>query len=346
MPMGTVAPVWRQQFCDPAGNPLAHGSVEVYTAGTAAHAIVYQDQTVSVPHPWPMVLDAGGFTSKPIFLIPGSYHFYVKDAGGVLQWDDDLISSVPSSSLDVDTPATFGEAVTLGTVVYESTGQGSLTAGLWYKTSTTNAYSSSSATIVGLATADYAAGATGFVRLVGRMTKLSGLVVGAVYYATTTPGAMTNVKPATNVLQIGIPDSTSSLLLAIVVAGQFQTWTPSGGIANVVGELHIGGNTTITGTFGVSGAVALSSTLSAGATTLASLTVTGAATVGGTLGVTGVTTLGTVNAGLITSSTTMQSRTSLQSVVARRRFPRGGERARSMEAVLADQSQLYRASAL
>ena len=92
--MGTVAPVWRQQLSDAAGNPLAHGTIEVFVAGTTVHAVVYQDQTVSVPHPWPIPLNAGGMTAEPLFLLPGAYHFYVKDVAGVLQWDDDLISAV------------------------------------------------------------------------------------------------------------------------------------------------------------------------------------------------------------------------------------------------------------
>jgi hypothetical protein len=291
MPMGTVAPVWRQQFCDPAGHPFANGTIEVFVAGTVAHAVVYQDQTVTVPHPWPIPLNAAGMTSEAMFLLPGSYHFYVKDAAGVVQWDDDLVSSVPSASLDVDTPAVFGESVTYGTVVYDSIGLGGKTPGLWYKTSATNDWSSSAATVVGLATADFAAGASGSVRLVGRMTKLTGLVVGTVYYASTTPGVMTNVKPATNILQIGIPDSTSSILLAIVVAGQFQMWTPSGGVATVVGQLHVGGDAVFSGALAVSGATSLQGV------TATSLTVNGPTNLGatgvtGNLGVTGALTVG------------------------------------------------------
>ena len=262
-----------------------------------------------------------------MFLLPGAYHFSVRDAAGVVQWDDDLISSVPSSSLDVDTPATFGEAVTLGQVVYESVGLGGLTAGLWYKTSTANDWSSSAATIVGLATADYASGATGFVRLVGRMTKLSGLVVGAVYYASAVPGGMTNVRPASNILQIGIPDSTSSILLAIVVAGQFQNWTPSGGIATVVGELHVGGNTTITGTFNVSGASSLADLTVNNALTvlggshLGSTAVTGDVTVSSTLAVTGAARVGFLQVGGPSAA-----------------FPAWRNTGAVMEAVLADSS--------
>jgi hypothetical protein len=347
MPMGTVAPVWRQQFCNPAGQPFAHGTIEVFMAGTDVHAVVYQDQTVTVPHPWPIPLNAAGMTAEAMFLLPGSYHFYVKDAAGVLQWDDDLVSAVPPSSLDVDTPATFGEAVTLGTVVYESIGLGGKTAGLWYKTTTANDWSSSAATVVGLATADYASGATGFVRLVGRMTKLSGLVVGSVYYASATPGVMTPVKPATNILQIGIPDSTSSILLAIVVAGQFQAWTPSGGIATVVGELHVGGNTVLSGALSVVGAASFPGGVTgglavSGATTLASLSVTGTASVTGattlaSLTVTGTTTLGAVNTGLIVA-TTVQANNVFQIGGGTAAFPAWRRTGARMEAVLADQS--------
>ena len=116
----------------------------------------------------------------------------------------------PPSSLDVDTPATFGKG-DVGHGGLQSIGLSGRQRASEYKTTTANDWSSSVATVVGLATADYAAGATGFVRLVGRMTKLSGLVVGAVYLRGRHAGHDDEHQARHNVLQIGIPDSTSSI---------------------------------------------------------------------------------------------------------------------------------------
>jgi hypothetical protein len=97
MPNLLVAPVTRQQFLDNNGNPLSAGTVEVFLAGSVVHAVVYQDAAGTTPHPWPITLNGGGRTTAPMFLRPGSYHFYYKNALGAEMWEDDLIAQSPAA---------------------------------------------------------------------------------------------------------------------------------------------------------------------------------------------------------------------------------------------------------
>jgi hypothetical protein len=114
-----------------------------------------------------------------------------------------------------------GEALTLNQCVYLSDGSGSKTSGRWYKCDAANTYSSTLPE-VGIALATSTIGQTLLVRISGSVTGLTGLSVGAKYYASGTAGAITSTAPA-NRRELGQADTTTSLVLAPNPSS--TTWT-------------------------------------------------------------------------------------------------------------------------
>jgi hypothetical protein len=153
-----------------------------------------------------------------IFLSPGkSYKFVLSpstdtDPPTSPIWTQDNISTVPPSTVDLDVIGTAGEDLAINDAVYLSAGDGSRVAGRWYKTDADNNYSSSTATHVGMMPAALSSGASGSIRLQGRLTGLTSLTAGTPYYASATAGALTATAP-TNARTIGVADSTTTLLL-------------------------------------------------------------------------------------------------------------------------------------
>lgn len=211
-PQGTVMPYARIQLLTNTGAVCASCELNVYQAGTTTRTNTYSDSTLSTANANPVVLDSAG--RAIVYLTTGtSYRFILTNSGGgTTYWDQDNITAVPGSSGNLDITATAGEALSAGDVVYLSDGTGSLTTGRWYRTDSDNAYSSSTAGLIGFATAAISSAATGTVRIAGRMTGLSGLTAGELYYASATAAALTASPPA-NGRFVGEADSTSTLVL-------------------------------------------------------------------------------------------------------------------------------------
>lgn len=215
MSTGTVSPFVKLQFCDDNGDPLAGAQLFVYEASTTTKATTYTDVNLLVPNTNPIVLDAAG--RCVIFLEAGSFKYVLApstdtDPPTSPYWTVDGVGNVPASSVDTDVDGVAGEDILAGDAVYLSDGSGGQTAGRWYKTDASDAYSSSAAGMVGLSPAAISTAATGSIRLSGRVTGLSGLTAGSVYYADTTPGVLT-LTPPTNARQVGMADTITSLVV-------------------------------------------------------------------------------------------------------------------------------------
>lgn len=214
MAQGTLAFFPLLQAFDNNGDPVSGAKAYWYLAGTSTPVNVYTTVGLTTPHAVPVVADAYGRFAE-IYLTPGvSYKLDLKTSGGVslTGYPADNISAVPVSGQDVDVTATAGENITTGQAVYLSDGSGSLTAGSWYRADADALYSSVSPQI-GMAPDAIAIGTTGTVRIAGRITDLSSLVVGSTYYVSATAGAITATAPS-NRRVMGVADTATSLILA------------------------------------------------------------------------------------------------------------------------------------
>ncbi len=216
---GTVMPTPRQGFMDAEGDDPCNGcKLYHYAAGTSTLRDVYIDVSLTTAHAQPVVLNSSGRpqnsgTETTIYLQQGlSYRFALFSANDVQIWDQDNVIAMPSASGNIDLTGTAGEALAAGDVVYLSDGSGSLTAGRWYKADADNTYSSTTAPFVGVAAATISSAASGTIRVAGRVTGLSGLTGGELYYVSATAAAMTATPPA-NARFIGAADSTTTLVV-------------------------------------------------------------------------------------------------------------------------------------
>lgn len=211
MATGTVMPSPVFTGFDNNGDPLSGGKLYTYAAGTTTPLATYTDVGLLTPNANPIILDSGGRAT--VFLRSTSYKFVLKTSADVTVWTQDNVSAVPNTQVDLDVTATAGEALTAGDAAYISAGDGGRSVGRWYKTDADNTYASSTAGMVGMVPTDIASGDSGSVRLSGRLTGLSGLTIGAPYYASATAGLITTVAP-TNARFIGVADSLTSVVLA------------------------------------------------------------------------------------------------------------------------------------
>lgn len=207
---GTVMPVPRAAYYDANGDPCAGCKLYAFETGTNTDLAVYQEVTLTTAHAQPVVLDAAGRAT--IFLQNRTYRFRLDSSADVTIWTVDGVAAVPTASGNIDVSAVAGEAISVGEVIYLSDGSGSLTDGRWYRADADNAYSSSTAPIVGIATSAITTGATGTARIAGRVTGLSGLSAGDLYYVSATTGSLTSTEP-TNSRFLGAADSTTTLVL-------------------------------------------------------------------------------------------------------------------------------------
>jgi hypothetical protein len=211
MAVGTVAPNPKFHGFDNDGNPLSGGLLYTYSAGTTTPLDTYSDVNLTTPNANPVVLDAAGRAT--IYLTPASYKFIQKDSAGNTIWTQDNVSATLPFNVDLDVEGTAGEDLIAGQAVYLSGGDGGQTAGQWYLADADLDYASTTAGMVGLVPADIASGATGSIRLLGRVTDLSGLIVGAQYYVSSTAGEITATQP-TLARFIGIAESVTTLVIA------------------------------------------------------------------------------------------------------------------------------------
>ncbi|HYE86358.1 MAG TPA: hypothetical protein VEA16_08380 [Vicinamibacterales bacterium] len=214
-----VMPVPRQVFLDNNGNPCSGCKVYTYDAGTTTARFVYSDPSLSTTLPNPFTLNASGRpqtsggTETNVYPAATSYKWELRTSADVVIWTADNVAHVPAAAGNVDlSDQTAGEALAAGDVVYLSDGSGGGNVGQWYKADADNTYSSSTAGMVGMVPSAIASGGTGTIRLAGRVTGLSGLTAGELYYASATAGALT-ATPPTNARQIGEAQSTTVLIL-------------------------------------------------------------------------------------------------------------------------------------
>lgn len=208
---GTVAPVPVWTLLDSDGNPLVSGKLYTYAAGTSTPIATYTSSTLATPNANPVIADAAGRVE--IWLSPGTaYKFQCDNSADVTQWTVDNVEGVPLTNLALDITGTAGESLSAGDAVYLSDGSGGATAGRWYKTDSDNTYSSSAAPMAGMVQDAIASAATGSIRLQGRITGLSGLIAGTIYYAGATAGSLTSTAPA-NSLFMGAADSSTTFVL-------------------------------------------------------------------------------------------------------------------------------------
>lgn len=218
---GTVIPPPVFTAFDNSGNIIPSGKLCSYLTGSATPVNTYTTAALNVANSNPVVMDSAGRAT--VFLTPGvTYRFTLLTAGsdatcatGSTMWTADGITAGPSASTTLSTLGTAGEAISAGDVVYLSNGSGALTAGRWYKADADNAYSSSTATSVGMAPNAISNGSSGTIQLGGQFTMPAAtLTAGTDYWASATAGALTSSEPA-NSRRIGRADTTQTLILTI-----------------------------------------------------------------------------------------------------------------------------------
>lgn len=210
MLIGTLTPTPYQTVFDANGNPVSGALINVYAAGTLNRIDTFTDVDLAVANTNPIVADSAG--RYVAFLTPNiSYKYIITDAAAVAIRTQDNILTVGNSN--VDTPGIAGGAITVGDAVYMSDGTGGETAGRWYPTDADFTFRSTTPQLIGFSLGTLIAGATGTIRVAGRMPGLAGLVAGSTYYLSTAAGALTTVAP-TNGRVVGMADSTTSLILA------------------------------------------------------------------------------------------------------------------------------------
>ena len=214
----TISPWVRQQFFDNDGVPLASGKVYAYAAGTSTPLDTY-DAASGSANTNPIILDSSGICD--MWLGPYSYKFEIKDSADVLLQTIDGVSAIPLTNVDLLITGTAGENLTMGNSVYLSDGTVG-TAGRWYKTDSDVAASSTLAKYTGFVPANITSGETGSIQIQGKVTGLSALSPGSVYYAAATAGDITSSAPA-NAKPIGVADSTTSLIIPAGTAEATET---------------------------------------------------------------------------------------------------------------------------
>ena len=243
---GTIAAAFHQQELDNNGDPLSGGLVYTYEAGTSTPLSTYTDATLGTANANPTVCDSAG--RYAMYFGPYSYKVIVKTPAGATLYTRDVVAAVPATNVDLDISGTAGTTLSAGDSVYMSAGDGGLTAGSWYKTDADFTYASSLAKTYGFVPSAISSGNVGSIRKSGRITGLSGLTAGTVYYASATAGGITSSAPA-NALAVGQADSTSSIVFPIgadvsdltadVVALQTLTANAQGSQATIDARLDV-----------------------------------------------------------------------------------------------------------
>jgi hypothetical protein len=212
----TATPSPFQLAQDNSGKIINNACVWTYVAGSTTAATTYSTAT-GTANTNPIRSDsAGRFTA---FLAAGNSYKYVYESActppshGTVLKTVDGIAAVPASGVNVDVAGTAGETLLAGAVVYLSDGSGGTVAGQWYNATSANAYSSNAATMVGIAPSAVASGAASTFRISGRVTGLTGLIVGSVHYVGASAGTLTATAPA-NARAVGAADTATTLDLA------------------------------------------------------------------------------------------------------------------------------------
>lgn len=222
MANGTPLPFVKSQWFTDAGAIASGYKLFFYLAGTTTKTLTYSDAAMTSLNANPLVLDSSGRGN--VFLPSGVSVKVVMapptdtDPPTSPVWTVDGVTSVPGQSLTTDVSGRAGENIAAGEVVYLSDGTAGTTAGRWYLASNANAYKSSRASMIGIAPAAIAIGATGAIRRAGLLDVVGALTAGAIYYVGSTPGTMTSTEPAAGTPRrvVGVADS----LVTFVVMGE------------------------------------------------------------------------------------------------------------------------------
>ena len=226
----TIAPVPFHQFSDSNGNPASGYRLFSYSAGTTTKLNTYADSAGGTAQSNPITLDAAGRPASPIFLGPYSYKFVLAPPGtddppASAEWTADSVSATPPFNVDLDVAGTAGETLLVNDCVYLSDGSSGRTSGRWYKTDQDFPAFSTLARVIGFVTVGGAAAASITVRRGGRLTGLTGLTAGSVYYVSATAGAITLTAPA-NPRRVAMADSTTSIIIAAELPEAFKGYIP------------------------------------------------------------------------------------------------------------------------
>lgn len=245
---GTPAPFIVFHEHTDAGAPAAGYKLFTYLAGTTTKADTFTDVGLTVPNANPIILDSAGRAT--IFMAPSSLKFVFTsptdtDPPTSPIWTRDNIGAIPVTNVDLDIQGTAGEDLTAGQGVYLSAGDGGRTAGRWYLWDADNTYSSVTANALGMVPASIATGVAGSIRLVGRVTGLSALTAGTLYYVSATAGALTS-SPPTNARPVGAADSITSVVLSQWIPVPTATATLPGILAANGAAQSLGGVYTFT----------------------------------------------------------------------------------------------------
>ncbi len=211
----TSMPYLTIQELDSNGAPYAGAKLFFYEAGTTDKQDTYADANGNSANTNPVVLDAAGRAT--VFFQPLTYDVVLAAADSADPpaspiWTRSGIAAVPISSDNLDITGTAGQSLAAGDAVILSEGSGGNTAGKWYKADADQTYLSTLAPQIGMVQDAIASGASGSIRVGGRITGLSGLTAGTLYYISATAGSLTSSAPA-NAMPIAVADSTTSVVL-------------------------------------------------------------------------------------------------------------------------------------
>jgi hypothetical protein len=101
MATATLLPNAEQQFIDENGVPYANGTVEFYVPGTLTFKNTYQDPNAVTQNTNPVILDAAG---RAIIFGIGDYRQILRDANGVMIWDELTSGPLEASAVGVILP--------------------------------------------------------------------------------------------------------------------------------------------------------------------------------------------------------------------------------------------------
>lgn len=94
-----LSPIGNESQIDANGAPLSGGKIETYIAGSSTPTATYTNNTGSVPHANPIVLNVLGLPPQPIWLDSLlSYKFIIKDVNNVVQRTIDNIVGISGSA--------------------------------------------------------------------------------------------------------------------------------------------------------------------------------------------------------------------------------------------------------
>lgn len=219
-----LSPVAKQQFFTDEGVIAAGYQLFTYAAGTDDKLATYTDVDGNVANENPIELDGAGRVPSGFFLLPAAYKYILappddSDPPTDPVWtQDDIIAPAPFS-VAVVTEGTAGENIGPNMPVYLSQGDGSRTAGRWYKMDADFAYASSAVVKSGWVVELITTGNIGSIQESGEVPSGTLVVPGTVYYASATAGSITATAPV-NQRKVGVANSASTLMIGVE-----QPWT-------------------------------------------------------------------------------------------------------------------------